>query len=35
VNCMSYNEEDDILYTGDERGHIYAYNFKEICNKIL
>lgn len=35
ISCLTYNEEDDILYCGDERGCIVAYNFKNITNQIL
>lgn len=39
ISSIAYDEVDDILFTGDERGYIYAYNFKSIaasdCNNIV
>ena len=35
VGCMVYNEEDDILYTGDEMGNILAYDFTQLMKDLL
>jgi len=32
---MVYNEEDDILYTGDEMGNILAYDFTQLMKDLL
>jgi 6-phosphogluconolactonase (cycloisomerase 2 family) len=34
VSSLVYNEDDDILYTGDEKGCINAYKFDNIFKKL-
>lgn len=34
VNCIVYDESEDILFTGDERGAICAYNFYDIISEV-
>jgi len=34
VNCIAYDEKDDTLFIGDERGNISAYIFRDIINSI-
>ena len=34
INCIVYDEEEDILFTGDERGTVSAYYFKDIIQGV-
>jgi hypothetical protein len=34
ISSIAYNEGDNILYVGDERGTIYAYDFKVIVSSV-
>ncbi|CDW75345.1 ef hand family protein [Stylonychia lemnae] len=34
VNCIAYDEKNDILYIGDERGNISAFLFKDIISQV-
>ena len=34
VHCLAYDEQEDLMYTGDERGMITCYEFAEIIAKV-
>lgn len=32
VTCIAYDEPNDVLFIGDERGNIIAYDFKPVIS---
>ena len=32
VTCLAYDEQTDVLFMGDERGNIVAFDFKSVIS---